>query len=104
MMPSMVKAAATGRLALRAATAKNVTPVLTAAFSTSSEPPPPTTSTTTPPPAEELKKSTEPSIEESKRGTVFPHGCWGSAEELKNVKKSTQPSIVEEIKKRTVES
>ena len=50
MVPSLVKGAAAGRLALRAAVAKNATPVLTAACSTSSEPPPP------PPPKAELKK------------------------------------------------
>ena len=68
MVPSLVKGAAAGRLALRAAVAKNATPVLTAAFSTSSEPPPP-------PPKAELKKGDQRSIGD-RRWTVIGYANW----------------------------
>ena len=67
MVPSLVKGAAAGRLALRAAVAKNATPVLTAACSTSSEPPPP--------PKAELKKGDQRSIGD-RRWTVIGYANW----------------------------
>ena len=66
MVPSLVKGAAAGRLALRAAVAKNATPVLTAACSTSSEPPPPKA---------ELKKGDQRSIG-NRRWTVIGYANW----------------------------